>query len=70
MDPYIWSTSTSCNSGCIHNPIQKSHQGIMPAEVHIMENSVDPNLAHQPNNNNFHCQYHHPSNSHSYYGLK
>ena len=71
MDPYMWSSPSSCDPGCIHNQIQKPHQCIMPAESHIIDNSVDPNLAHQPNNNNLHCQYNHPSNNNSVgHGLK
>ena len=53
MDSYLWSSSASCQSSCIHNSIHKHQQGIMPEEG--MMSHSDNNSQ----NNNFHCQYDH-----------
>ena len=39
MDPYIWPSTTSRNSSCIHNLIQKPHENITPAEEITMNSS-------------------------------
>ena len=56
MDSYLWSSSASSQSSCVHNSIHKHQQGII-AEESIMTH-ID-NQQHN-NNNNFNCHFHHP----------